>query len=60
MKILGKPSSQLADKIAEDEKNRIEAQRQMLGNDGLQQKKETLDLSIKQNEVSKISLCIIS
>ena len=53
--VLGRPSAELAEKLAEDEKNRIEVQRLKLGDEGLKNKKETLEAAIEQNEVSTLS-----
>lgn len=49
--ILGRPSAELADRIAKDDKERMEEQRKSLGSDGLTKKKEELESAIKQNEV---------
>jgi Zn-dependent M16 (insulinase) family peptidase len=57
--IVGTPSSELAGTIAKDEKERVEAQREKLGANGLIQKKEELDLAIKQNDVKPERDCLV-
>ena len=49
--MLGTPSAELAEKIEKEEKERVKKQRETLGEEGLKEKKEVLEASIKQNEV---------
>ena len=49
--MLGTPSAELAGKIEKEEKERVMKQRETLGEEGLKEKKEVLEESIKQNEV---------
>ena len=49
--MLGTPSAELAGKIEKEEKERVMKQRETLGEEGLKEKKEVLEASIKQNEV---------
>ena len=49
--MLGTPSAELAGKIEKEEKERLMKQRETLGEEGLKEKKEVLEASIKQNEV---------
>ncbi|KAI1290107.1 hypothetical protein HDE_08397 [Halotydeus destructor] len=49
--IIGKPCPILMEKMSDEEKQRIEAQREALGEKGLQEKAKTLELAIAQNEI---------
>ena len=51
-KVLGRPSSELATKMAEEEENRISEQQKALGETGLKTKGEELKQAIENNEVS--------
>ena len=52
IKVLGRPSSELATKMAEEEENRVSEQQKALGETGLKTKGEELKQAIENNEVS--------
>lgn len=51
MQVVGSPSAELAAKMSSEEKERINKQREALGEEKLKKKGEELKKAIEQNEV---------
>ena len=58
LKIIGEPSEKLMKSMADEEKARIQKQREELGEDGLKDKEEELENASEENEVSYLLLYI--
>ncbi len=54
LKIIGEPSEKLMKSMADEEKARIQKQREELGEDGLKDKEEELENASEENEVSYV------
>jgi Zn-dependent M16 (insulinase) family peptidase len=51
IQIIGEPSIEEQERLAKEENERVEKQRERLGKDGLQKKATTLEKATEENEV---------